>query len=303
MMSRSRRRIATAFGVHHKTRARIKHVTPDSSIVRSGNQRIGPIFGVVTVAIVAGLVSFFFFAGEQSFKEPTPGIEVTAPPTRAPSPLEEAPHEGEGIVVPLLDESDTVVRDLLASLTSHPAFATWLIPDDLIRLFVVVVENVANGDNPAEHLPPLRPTQRFRTNGESPQLGFDPVTYARYNIHAEIVTAIDPAGAAGLYHRFYPLIVEAYAELGYPDGGFNNTVLRAVRNLLETPVLERNVMLVPRPAGFEFVDNELADLLPVQKQFLGMGPRNVRAVQASLQDIIRKIGLDTTDLPVPAVIR
>ena len=73
-MSRSRRRIAIAFGVHNKTRARIKHVTPDASIVRSGNQRIGAIFGVVTVAIVAGVVSFFFFAGEQSFKKPTPGI-------------------------------------------------------------------------------------------------------------------------------------------------------------------------------------------------------------------------------------
>jgi len=278
-------------------------VTPDASIVRSGNQPIGPIFGVITIAIVAGFVSFFFFAGEQPFKEPTLRVEVTAPPTLAPSTLEEAAHEGEEIVVPLLDASNTVVRDLLASLTSHPAFAAWLILDDLIRLFVVVVENVANGDNPAEHLPPLRPTQRFRTTGESPQLGFDPATHDRYNIHAEIVTAIDPAGAAEIYHRFYPLIVEAYAELGYPDSGFNNTVLRAVRNLLETPGLERNAILGPRPAGFEFLDKELKDLLPAQKQFLGMGPRNVRAIQASLQDIIREIGLDTTDLPVPAVIR
>ena len=41
----------------------------------------------------------------------------------------------------------------------------------------------------------------------------------------------------------------------------------------------------------------------VQKQFLGMGPRNVRAVQASLLDIAREIGIDPNDLPTPEVVR
>jgi hypothetical protein len=43
--------------------------------------------------------------------------------------------------------------------------------------------------------------------------------------------------------------------------------------------------------------------LPVQKQFLGMGPRNVRAVQASVRDIARELGVAPSGLPTPVVVR
>ena len=274
-------------------------MTPDATPFRPGGQYFGPLIGVVAVAVVAGLVSFFYFGGQETVEEPEPVVEALPPPP--PSPPVAAPVEE--IALPPLDASDSLVRDLVAALTSHPGFAAWLIPDQLVRTFVVVVENVADGNNPAGRLTPLRPTQRFRVRGEAPQLGVDPASYARYNTHAELVASINPVGAAELYRRLYPLITEAYAELGHPDGGFNDTLRRALRNLLETPVLERDVTLVPRATFFEFVDDELEDLHPVQKQFLGMGPRNVRAVQASLLDIAREIGIDPGDLPTPQVVR
>ena len=274
-------------------------MTPDATPFRPGGQYFGPLIGVVAVAVVAGLVSFFYFGGQETVEEPEPVVEAL-PPSPPPPPVS-APVEE--IALPPLDDSDSLVRDLVAALTSHPGFAAWLIPDQLVRTFVLVVENVADGNNPAARLTPLRPTQRFRVRGEAPQLGVDPASYARYNTHAELVASINPVGAAELYRRLYPLITEAYAELGHPDGGFNDTLRRALRNLLETPVLERDVTLVPRATFFEFVDDELEDLHPVQKQFLGMGPRNVRAVQASLLDIARKIGIDPGDLPTPQVVR
>ena len=276
-------------------------MTPDASSFRPGGQYFGPLIGVVAVAIVAGLASFFFFGGQETVEEPEPVVEaLPPPPPPAPPPMLELVAE---IALPSLNESDALVRNLVAALTSHPAFAAWLIPDQLVRTFVLVVENVADGNNPAARLTPLRPTQRFRVRGEAPPLGVDPASYARYNTHAEIVASINPVGAAELYRKLYPLITEAYAELGYPDGGFDDTLLRTLRNLLETPVLERDVTLVPRATFFEFADDELEDLLPVQKQFLGMGPRNVRAVQASLLDIAREIGIDPDDLPTPEVVR
>ena len=275
-------------------------MTPDASPFRPGGQYFGPLIGVVAVAIVAGLASFFFFGAQETVAEPEPVIEASPPPPAPPLPVEEPEEE---IALPSLDESDSLVRDLVAALTSHPAFAAWLIPDDLVRAFVLVVENVADGNSPAGRLTPLRPTQRFRVRGEAPQLGIDPASYARYNTHAEVVASINPVGAAELYRRLYPLITEAYVDLGHPDGGFDDTLLRALRNLLETPVLERDVTLVPRASFFEFADDALEDLRPVQKQFLGMGPRNVRAVQASLLDIARELGIDSGSLPVPAVVR
>jgi len=275
-------------------------VTQNRSPFRPSGRYFGPLIGVVAVAIVAGLTSFFFFDDEQEVEETEQPVE-TLPRTPPPPPPVEEPEESN--VLPALDESDSLVRDFTAALTSHPGIAAWLIPDNLIRAFVLVVENVADGNNPASRLVPMRPTQRFRTNGEIPQLSTDPANYARYNTHAEIVASINPVGAAELYRRLTPLITEAYIELGHPDGGFDDTVQRAMRVLLETPVMERDFTLVPRAAFFEFTDDDLENLRPVQKQFLGMGPRNVRAVQASLLDIARELGIDPNNLPIPEVVR
>ena len=276
-------------------------MTPDPSLFRPGGQSFGTLIGVVGIAILTGFTSFFVFGGDQGVEAPVP-IAVASSTPALPS-ASHAAEPGHAIVLPPLDESDALVRDLVTTMTSHPALAAWLIPDDLVRSFVVVVDNVAHGDNPAEHLTPLRPTRRFSATGEAPQLGIDPVSHARYNTHAEILAAIDPVEAAELYRTFYPLIAEAYVELGYPDDAFDETMLRALGNIVETPVLEQDPILVPRAAFFEFADDRLEALLPVQKQFLGMGSRNVRAVQASLLDIAREIGLDTSSLAVPVVIR
>ncbi len=270
----------------------------DPSLFRPGGQYFIPLIGVVVVATVVAIGSFVFFGGQEPVSEPAPVVET---PPLAPPPPPDAPEEA--VELPSLGESDSFVRDLVAALTSHPAFAAWLIPDNVVRTFVLVVDNIADGNNPADHLTPLRPTQRFRTLGEAPQLSIDPASFARYNTHAEIVASINPVGAAELYRRLYPLITEAYAELGHPDGGFDDTLRRAQRTLLGTPVLERDAPVVPRATFFEFAADELEDLQPVQKQFLGMGPRNVRAVQASLLDIARELGIDSGSLPVPAVVR
>ena len=274
---------------------------PAHSPFRPGGQYFGPLMGVVAVALVAGLASFFLFGDQGPEPEPEPGVEAPrSAPAPAPSPADE---EIASVALPPLDASDALVRELVSALTSHPAFTAWLIPDNLVRLFVVVIENVADGQNPAVHMAPLRPTQRFLVAGAPPQLTFDPASYARYNTHAEIVASIDPAGAAELYRMLYPLITEAYTDLGHPDGRFDSTLQRALANLLDTPVLERDVTLIPRAVFFEFAETALEDLLPAQKQFMGMGPRNVRAVQASVLDIARELGIDPSSLPTPAVIR
>ncbi len=268
--------------------------------VRPGGPRTGPLVGVVALAIVAGVASYDFFLAD-----PRPAEEA---PARANLPAP-APSAGDAPAVPrpdppvALDESDGMVRDLVTRLSSHPGLAAWLIPDDLVRIFVVVVDNVADGHTPDRHLPPWRPTRRFQTAGATPTLRVDPLSHARYNTHAEIVAAMEPAAAAQLYHKLRPLIAAAYAELGRSGEEFDATVLRALRNLLETPVLEREVRLIHRAPFFEFADPALEDLLPVQKQFLGMGPRNVRAVQASLLEIAEAIGFDVARLPVPRVLR
>lgn len=267
--------------------------------VRPRGRSTGPFVGVVTLAIVAGVASYDFFLADPGIEEAPSRAEA---PVAVPAAADAAPEPAPDPPV-ALDESDGLVRHLVAKLSSHSGLAAWLIPDDLVRIFVVVVDNVADGHTPDRHLPPWRPTRRFQTTGSSAELQVDPASHARYDTHAEIVAAIEPAVAAELYHNLRPLIAAAYAELGRTADEFDATVLRALRNLLETPVIERDVRLIHRAPFFEFADPALEGLLPVQKQFLGMGPRNVRAVQASLLEMAEAIGFDLASLPVPEVLR
>jgi hypothetical protein len=48
---------------------------------------------------------------------------------------------------------------------------------------------------------------------------------------------------------------------------------------------------VPRVITYEFADPRLAALSPVQKQFLGMGPRNMRTVQGKIRQIAEELGM------------
>lgn len=252
------------------------------------------------VLLIAGL-GFYFLRGPAG--EPPPETEVAVEPPPAPSvtpPAAPAP-EPEPFELPALDESDAVLRDLVAALSAHPGLAAWLVTDDLIRRFVVAVDNVAEGVNPARHVPFMRPGTRVQTAGEDPDRFIAPASHRRYDAVAGVAASLDPAGTAELYHRFLPLMDEAYAELGYPDTPFADTFRRAVDRVLDTPIVEGQPAVVGRGPLLQYVDTELENYSPVQKQLIGMGPDNLRTVQAALRDIATAIGL--TGLPREWVLR
>ena len=265
---------------------------------------------LVAVALILGGVTagvLYWIAPRQSEEAPPPAVvESPAPaePGAAPEPreLEEVAAEPEPLILPFLDQSDTLLRELAVALSSHPDLAAWLVTDELIRTFTVAVENIADGQNPAPRLSALAPKSGFRTTGRGADLRIDQEGYDRYNGLGDLVASLDAAGAVRLYEAFTPLIVEAYRELGHPEGGFDETLERALRRLLDTPVVEREVLLIARLVYYEFADPMLEALSPVQKQLLDMGPRNVRLIQAKLRDLAVALGIPAERLPPSVVI-
>src|SRR5687767_14500998 len=109
------------------------------------------------VVLVFAIAAYFLLG--RSTPDPTPAGETsTSVPVAPPAPLG---GSGDPIAEPL-DQSDAIVRNLVAALSSHPRVAAWLTTNGLIRNFVVVVENVSTGATPAGHLRVLRPTGPFR---------------------------------------------------------------------------------------------------------------------------------------------
>lgn len=255
---------------------------------------VGPMVGVALVVIVLiGLAVYWFTRApeEEAAPEPPPQAARTPPPPPPPAPPPE-PVDPEPVGLPLLDESDELVRELLVTLSSHPGLAEWLVTDGLIRRLVVAVDNVADGRNPAQHVPFMRPVERFAVSGDEPSLRVDARSYGRYDSVAQIVASLDTAGSAELFRRLEPLMDQAYRDLGYPDTRFRTTLARAIEHLLEVPIPEDPPEVFQGAAFYEYIDERFDSLSPVQKQLLVMGPDNVQAVHNKLRAIAAAIGLN-----------
>lgn len=267
-------------------------INPDDDPEES--RPIGMMVAVALVVIALVGIGMYWFMGseEEQPVAPVPERQTRAetPPPRTltpPEPVEPAPVD-----LPPLDESDGIVREFVAAISSHPDLAEWLVTDGLIRRFVVAVDNIADGRNPAQHVPFMRPAERFAVAGEEPSMRVDPRSYRRYDGLAQIFNSLDTAGSVELYLRLETMMDEAYRDLGYPDEKFRSTVARAIDHLLEVPITDGPPEVVRGAAYYEYPDERLDSLSPVQKQLLGMGPDNVRAVQAKLRALASAMSLN-----------
>jgi hypothetical protein len=109
---------------------------------------------------------------------------------------------------------------------------------------------------------------------------------------------MDPAGLARVYAILKPRLVEAYKELGHPEGDLDAALERAIVHLLQAPVVEDPVALRPRVLSFRYDREDLEALSAAQKQLLRMGPRNVRALQDQLRAVARELGIPQARLQI-----
>lgn len=188
---------------------------------------------VATIAIAA----YIAFGGRQT-STPTTTDPQRGEAAQQPGSAQPLGSNATSIVLPPLDETDPLVRELVKQLTSHPRVAAWLATPGLIRNFVVVVSIVADGRTPAGQLRALRPSADFSVVERGGELYIDPRSYERYDGIAAATASVDPAGAARLYATLKPRIEEAYRDLGVPDTPFDRTLERAIVLLLETPAVD-----------------------------------------------------------------
>jgi len=196
-----------------------------------------------------------------------------------------------------LGESDAAVREFALALSTNPEFAKWLLTKDLVRKFVVAVDNVANGLSPKPHVDFFALTGQFRVVRTKEGTFVDEASYSRYDPVTGVVLSLDAASAARLYRAVKPLLQEAYRDLGYPGVDFEDTLVRAMAELLGTPVVEGPVRLEQKILSYEMTDEKLESLSQAQKQLLRLGPKGVRAVQSKLRELAAALGILESRLP------
>jgi hypothetical protein len=276
----------------------------DLSLVRGPEPHIEPPARTgpsLTTIIIAALVCvtaaavYYFYARQKPAAKPAqaPVAQTTVDlPRRTAEP-------GEAIDLPPLDQTDTIVRTLVQRLSSHPVAAAYLTTNGILRNMAVVVTNVADGDTPAKHLRPLRPSGAFKTTSSGGGTFIDPASYHRYDAIATAVDALDARAVARFYATVKPRIGDAYRELMGPEANFDRTLERAIVMLLRTPILDETVRVQTSKVSYTYADPAIEDLPKVQRQFLRMGPQNVRIVKAKIRDVAGFLGLPDSALPPP----
>jgi len=258
----------------------------------------GLAIAILLVLAAAAALYYFVF-----MKKPAAPAVSQEPPAEIAAPAggetAAAGVTGEPLTFPavVLGESDAAVREFGAALSMNPEFAKWLLTKDLLRKFVVAVDNVANGLSPKPHVDFFSPSGQFRVVRTKEGTLVDAASYSRYDPVAGVVVSLDAVAAARLYRAVKPLLQEAYRDLGYPGVDFEDTLVRAMAELLGTPVVEGPVRLEQKILSYAMTDEKLEGLSPAQKQLLRMGPKSVRAVQGKLRELAAALGISESRLP------
>jgi hypothetical protein len=219
-----------------------------------------------------------------SFRTPTEReIEATPPPVEATSLATPAPS-ATPVTLPPLDASDDFVRQMVTALSSHPELGRWIAEKGLIMTLTAVTVNVATGESPRPHLLFLAPKTRFVPKRVGRSLVPDPASFAGYDVMADAVASVDATAAAQAYLTLEPLFDVAFQDFGMPEVRFRAMLERAIDNLVAVPDLPSEVALVPHATTFRYDNPRYEELSPAQKQFLRMGPRNVKVIRGKLQE-------------------
>ena len=235
------------------------------------------------IAVVVGLIYYFVLLAPA----PEPAVVAQTPaPTPAVAPAQPAPDpevERYPIVVatppaepapPINPDDDTAYRDGLLQLVGPEALA-YFYPDRMIRRLVATIDNLPREEAPAKVMPIKPVGGPFMVERHAGTMTVDPANDQRYLRYLNVLAAVDPRRLVDLYISLYPVFQQAYRELGYPRGHFNDRLVDAIDNLLATPEIKPPLAVVQPKVLYKFADPALEKRSAGQKLLLRMGADNM----------------------------
>jgi hypothetical protein len=129
----------------------------------------------------------------------------------------------------------------------------------------------------------------FQTTGKPGTLAVSPRNAARYSAHVALAKSVDTQKLVTLYVQFYPLFQQAYEELGYPNGYFNDRLIEVIDHLVAAPELGDPARLVQPKVLYQFADAALESRSAGEKILMRIGNENATVVKAKLREIRSEI--------------
>ncbi|MCJ8303392.1 DUF3014 domain-containing protein [Shewanella sp.] len=265
---------------------------------KSANTNTLAIVAVAVAAIIAGGAYYYFQASEPvplpvEVKDIIPE-EPLVTIADIPEPVIEDVIEPKIIEVepqvqveplPTLSNSDGYVHKKTVEIADGMKIEPLLVEKDLVRHFVVFVDNLAQGELARKVSPLKAPDRIFTVSDITNKTYLNPDSYHRYDLYANFVANLDEQQLAATYKELTPLLEEAFEELGYGDMSFKQRLLQAIDIMLAAPVIEQAIELDGVSVNYQFVDPQLEALPNAQKLLVRMGPENTKKVKAALRKL------------------
>jgi hypothetical protein len=216
-----------------------------------------------------------------------------APPPAAPKPemrqiIESAPVKS---ALPKLSESDSFILDALTGIIGDKSLMKLFHTERIIRNIVATIDNLPRMKLPSRLMPIEQAAGKFIAGGSEDSLSISPNNAARYSPYMRIVAAVDAQKLVELYIRLYPLLQQAYQDLGYPDKYFNDRLIEVLDDLLDAPDIKEPVRLVQPTVHFQFADPELEALPIGQRILIRIGSKNEAKIKTWLGKIKQELNL------------
>lgn len=256
------------------------------------------IAAIVGVVAALAIIGWFFLSGREAPAPPAAQDTVAvAPqpaqpdPIRHPAPAAPELAADDGVaeppppLPPLGRAGDAELASRLAALLGDEQAERIGFADDLIRRIVVTIDNL-----PRERLPlrlrPVAPAPgQFEVSGDDERAVVTDANYARYEPLVRALADTPTATLVEFYAQHYPLFQEAYVELGYPEGYFNDRLVAVIDHLLAAPESDDPIAVTRPHVMYEFADPALEALSPGHKLMLRIGPDNSARLKSKLREL------------------
>ena len=244
--------------------------------------------GIVAAVLIMG--GFFLY---QYLHKSVPAVETTAATAAPPVPAEPSIQypvpepktaEPSAPALPALNESDAAMHAELSKLFAAAPIESFLVPTHIIQNVVATV-NSLDGTLVPLRLRPLTHVPGFPvTTTTAEGIFLSAANTKRYAPYMVALKALDARKLAEVYLHFYPLFQQAYIQLGYPKGYWNDRLINVIDHLLVAPEVQGPIKLVQPNVLFEYADPALEKLSSGHKLLIRMGPENAALIKAKLTE-------------------
>ena len=272
---------------------------PDEHLsVESERSRFPFLELFLALAVIGGLM-FYWFQSEEKKSGPNvvsvpamavPAMQPDLPTTpdipQQPEPLAVLAGADNTVLaaetsadqIELMD-GDSMLRQELAATGTDSIMSKLMSNEHPINVSAAFIDGLGRGVILKKLLPGDPPKQAFSVVEEDEVIYISPSSYQRYDSYTDTLTALDSRRLVSTFHALRPMYEQAFQYLGLDPGDFDNTIIRALDQVLATPEIIEPIALQPKSVVYVFADPALENLPAVQKQLLRMGPDNISRIK------------------------